>query len=206
MMDLLNEDEAPSWETKYDRSHEIHATRAHFIQQQHAMAAERAMPAAQAEIARRNRMSEELQRQMDNMREQRLQEQVRREKRAREAIASARFSAETVAKCGLKWLRDQDLVAEAEDLQAAVERLFMLLMRQDDTVKDVCPMLENWRTWDARSGLNLNDIYDVSNQKKAFCYAACVNGLLKEVSTREETTVAETLKQCVRDWGTVKLG
>ena len=70
----------------------------------------------------------------------------------------------------------------------------------------MCEMLECWRTWDARGGMTMDDVFDLSNRKKAFCYAACVIGLLKEVSTREETTVAETLKEIVRHWRTVKLG
>lgn len=206
MLGILDEADAPSWETKYDRLEDIHATHTAFLAQQRAIAAERLLPADQAAAAAANRRAAEFQHQTDAVRGRLLRDKERREKRAREAIASVRIETLNVAHAALKWLQTERVFPENLDLQGAIEFLLVDLLRQDEGSSNVCDMLEDWKTWNSRGGMTIEDIYNLSDAKQAFCKAACVMGLIKEVATKEESAVAEDIKACVRHWKKVRLG
>ena len=54
--------------------------------------------------------------------------------------------------------------------------------------------------------MTIEDLDVLGKQQQAFCNAACVMGLLKEICTKEESTVAADMRECVQHWKKVRLG
>ncbi len=54
--------------------------------------------------------------------------------------------------------------------------------------------------------MTIEDMDMLVGEKEALCNAACVMALLKEVCTREESSVALDLNECIQQWNKVRLG
>ena len=206
MHGILGEADAPSWETKYDPFEDLHAGHSNFLEERRAEQAEKLLPPAQQEAARRSRLMARATKQGDDFRAKMQRDKDRKMNRAREAIASPRLGPAVVAKAALRWLQGQELVPKDIDLQGVIEGLVVGLMEKEEEAMKVCGLLASWEEWSKRAGMTIDNVFALGYEKAAFCSAACVIGILNEVFTREESRAAEDMKECIRHWKTVKLG
>lgn len=225
---LLSPNDAPEWETIYPPNEQAHAHHENFIARQQAIARERLLPEAQRGQASRLRQSEELT--AMNMRAAResRERQEREDKREREAITSQRMEVGVVMNAALGVLEadgalvpaqaDKETDLEAKDTcQLAVERLLVGIYRATAGIEfhdhewafDACRMLERWRDWNSRGGMNREDLYAILKDRKAFCWAAVAVGLITRVCEKEKTDgggLWGDVRECLRVWKKVRLG
>lgn len=206
LLGILEEHEAPDWATKYDPAEEGQRMHNNFLAKNRAMAAERMMTGEQARIARRAREAEEMHRVGEEFRARMARQRERAERREREAFASGRLEARIAADAGRRWLNGQKLMREGAGTQEAVEGLLVGIVNGDEVAMGVCGVLERWREWSDRGGMNAEDLAAFRKDKLAFCYAACVMGLLRDVCAKEESSVAVDMQECIRFWKNIRLG
>ncbi|KAK4690491.1 hypothetical protein P7C71_g6312, partial [Lecanoromycetidae sp. Uapishka_2] len=205
-LDLLDESEAPPWETKYDPFERTQQHHSFFVAQQREIAAENRMSPDQARTARTKRLAAENQQRMDQVRQDLTQNRERAATRQREAIGSPRVDATAAANAALKYLRGEKLIVESDGSQAVVEALLVGVLKQEEQSIAVCTVLERWRAWSDRGGMTIEDLDVLAKNKLAFCNAACVMALMRDVSTKEESAVALDMRECVLQWKKVRLG
>ena len=164
------------------------------------------MSPEQADLAKRRRQEERLHQFVEQSRMDREQAKERSSKRQREAIGSSRLDATSVTTAILKWLRAEKLIDEDTSVQSVVETFLVDLIRQEDHAMIVCNVLNRWREWSDRGGMTVDDLEYLKLHKVPFCNAACIMGLFREVCTKEESTVALDMRECVRHWKNVRLG
>lgn len=206
LLDLLAEHEAPDWATKYDPLEDVQHHHSNFLSRQRSMAAERMMTGEQARIARITREAEELHRTGEEFRTQIARQREREERREREAFASGRLEARVAADAGIRWLVGEKLLREGAGTATAVEGLLIEMIKGEERAVGVCGILERWREWSDRGGLNAEDFSILKKDKTGFCYAVCVMGLLRDVCAKEESSVAVDMQECIRSWRKIRLG
>ena len=111
-----------------------------------------------------------------------------------------------VAAAALKWLIEEKCCKPDGKYQDVVESLVVEAVKEDDKALTVFAMLERWCVWNERGGMTLEDLDCLQGKKQAFCTAACVMGLLCEVFSMGESTVAADMRECVQHWRKVRLG
>ena len=205
-LDIIPESDAPSWETKHDPFEHTHQHHSQFMAKQRAINAENMMPVAQAHIARQARQAAELQQMSDQSFERMRRDQQRNVARKREAVASPRLETGAVTNAALKWLIREKRVKAGSSLQDAIELVVVGIIKEEEQALSVCTVLQSWRNWSDRGGMTIEELDMLASKKQAFCNAACVMGLLKEVCTKEESTVAADMRECVQHWKKVRLG
>ena len=206
LLGLLKEHEAPDWATKYDPAEEGQRMHNTFLAKQRAIAAERMMTGEQARIARIARETEDLHRVGEEFRARMARQREREERREREAFASGRLGARIAADAGLRWLAGQNLLRSAAGTQEAVEGLLIEMVKGEEVAIEVCGVLERWREWSDRGGMNTEDLAIFKKDTRRFCYAACVMGLLRDVCAKEESSVAVDMQEVIRFWKKIRLG
>lgn len=222
MCDILLESESPSWATTYDPMEDQHEHHQAFVRKGAAMRAETSMAPAARDAARRAREAMEFQDFVEQGQRRRRRDQERRERREREALESTRLSTEIAVQAVLKKLSKVDaeerkinssgetmgLVEPWTTLQAAAETVLFMMVTEDQTGKEVCAILEMWRVWTERGGMNKEDFAHVTSGStwKPFCYAIIAMALLKAEGQKKESSLALDLQDCVRTWKRVKLG
>ncbi|KAL8933414.1 MAG: hypothetical protein Q9216_006372 [Gyalolechia sp. 2 TL-2023] len=213
----------------------MHDFRERCIKHEQAVAREQLVPEAQREEARRLRQTEEVtamsQRAMKASRER----QEREEKREREAITSQKMDISMVMAAALGVLQsDGDITParqtdnnnnnnnakgeeEEDTCQIAVQRLLVGIYKvtagidfhDSEWALDACRMLERWRDWNARGGMNRDDLYAITKDRKAFCWAAVAVGLITRVCEKERADgggLWGDVRECLRVWKKVRLG
>ncbi|KAI4151563.1 MAG: hypothetical protein L6R39_001991 [Caloplaca ligustica] len=228
MASLLSSNDAPEWETVYPANRQMHEVHERFIAQQQAMAREKMLPEAQRQQAQRLRAQEELSAMgMRAMRESRERTE-RAENREREAIGSQKMDIEVVTNAALGVLErdgdgiipgnhDRENAGEKDVCQLAVERLLVGIYKastgtdlpQNGWALDACDMLNRWRDWSARGGMNKEDLGAIMTDRKAFCWAAVAVGLVTRVCEKEKADGGGLLgdvRECFRVWKKVRLG
>ena len=206
LLGLLSEDEAPDWATKYDPLEEVHQHHNSFLAKQRAVAAERMMGGEQARVARIAREREEMHRMGEEFRARLARQREREERREREAFASGRLEARVAADAGARWLVGEEVLKKGSGMQEAVEGLLVGMIKGEGRAMGVCGVLERWREWSDRGGMNAEDFAIFKKDKTGFCYAACVMGLLRDVCSKEESSVAADMQECILSWKKVRLG
>ncbi|KAL8698470.1 MAG: hypothetical protein Q9201_006551 [Fulgogasparrea decipioides] len=229
LLHLLSHNDAPEWETPHpvaEHPLEIHER---FMAQNRAKAREMQMPEAERQRAQRARQQEELAAMnMRAMKESRERHE-REEKREREAIASQRMGIGVVTKAALSYLvgagqvvtldgNEDEGSGEGKDAdQIAVEALLVGIYKgilgiggeEYSWALVVCGMLDRWRDWSERGGMNKEDLRIVLQDKTAFCWAAIAVGLVTRVCEKERADGGGLLgdvRECLRVWKKVRLG
>ncbi|KAL8829562.1 MAG: hypothetical protein Q9170_006115 [Blastenia crenularia] len=228
MAQLLSSNDAPDWETTYPANEHILAAHERFLAQQQAIARERLVPEAERQNARMLRLREELTAMGARTAKESRERVERAEKREREAIVSQKMGVELVTNAALAFLEGdghlrsmeingKDGTDRKDACQLAVERLLVGLYRatagiefhENEWALDACRMLERWRDWGARGGMNKEDLQAIMNDRKAFCWAAVAVGLTSRVCDKEKADgggLMGDMRECLRVWKKVRLG
>ncbi|KAL8682581.1 MAG: hypothetical protein Q9186_001354 [Xanthomendoza sp. 1 TL-2023] len=226
---LLSANDAPEWETPETPLRHAHEMHERFVLQQQAIARERLLPEAQREQASKLRRSEELSAMTSRAIKEQRERVEREERREREAIGSRKMNVELVANAALGYLEGEGEVLEAindsgegpkqgkDTSQIAVERLLVGVYKADTGIDaeqnawalDACVMLDRWRDWSEKGGMNKEDLRAILQDKKAFCWAAIAVGLVTKVCEKERADGSGLLgdvRECLRVWKKVRLG
>lgn len=206
LLGLLPAEAAPDWETKYDPLEDGRTHHNNFLSKQRSLAAERMMNAEQARVARVAREAEELHRMGEEFRARIARQRERETRREREAFASGRLEARVVADAATAWLVQEKVLREGAGMQEAVEGLLVRMVRREEVAVGVFNLLERWKDWSDRGGMNTEDLAIFRSNRVGFCYAMCVMALLKEVCAKEESSLAADMQECIRCWKMVRLG
>ncbi|KAL8790108.1 MAG: hypothetical protein Q9213_000810 [Squamulea squamosa] len=226
---LLSPNDVPEWETPEPPG--VNHLEAHerFMASQQAIARERILPEAQRQQAARLRQLEELSAMGMRARKEQRERAEREEKREREAVSSTRLQVELVVNAALGFLEgegdalDVTIVAgkglgEGKGAsQTAVERLLVGIYRahvgidaeENAWAVDACEMLDRWRDWTQRGGMNRDDLRAILQNRSAFCWAAVAVGLVTRVcgeSGAEGSGLLNDVRECLKVWKKVRLG
>ncbi|KAL8746827.1 MAG: hypothetical protein Q9184_007693 [Pyrenodesmia sp. 2 TL-2023] len=228
MANLLSSNDAPEWETIYSADEQAHEQQQQFRASQQALARERTLPDGQRQQAQTLRAQEELtERRMRAMRFQR-ESTERAERREREALGSPKMGVDLVVNAALAVLQAEGSIAipetddeartgEKDVCQVAVERLVVGIyeassgidLTKNEWALDVCEMLDRWRDWSSRGGMNKEDLRLIVSDRKAFCWAVTAVGLVTRVCEKEKADGGGLLgdvRECLRVWKKVRLG
>lgn len=206
LLGLLAAESAPDWETQYDPLEDGRAHHNNFLAKQRSIAAERMMGAEQARVARVAREAAELHQMGEDFRARIARQRERETRREREAFASGRLEARVVADAATEWLIQEKILREGAATQEAVEGLLIRMVRQEEVAISVFSLLERWKEWSDRGGMNTADLAIFRANKVGFCYAVCIMALFKDVCAKEESSLAADMQECIRCWKTVRLG
>ncbi|KAL9601593.1 MAG: hypothetical protein Q9219_002427 [cf. Caloplaca sp. 3 TL-2023] len=226
---LLSPDDAPDWETTYPPDEDLLEAHEQFIARQQAMARERILPEEQRVKAHTLRRMEELSAMNAQAAKKSRERKEREDRREREALVSQKMGIDLVMNAALRALQGNGDVAIKEEIHAqddeqslnacqlAVEHLLVGIYRATSGIDfknngwalDACRMLERWRDWAARGGLNRDDLQAITADPKAFCWAAVAVGLITKVCEKEKADGGGLLgdvRECLRVWKKVRLG
>jgi hypothetical protein len=121
-------------------------------------------------------------------------------------VGSSRLDTIAVTNAALKYLKAKKMIEENQDTEAAVEAILVGMIKQEERAMEVCTVLERWRAWTDRGGMTIEDLEDLERHIPALCNAACVMGLIRDVSTKKESQVALDMRECMQHWKKVRLG
>lgn len=228
MTKLLSVNDVPEWETVYPSN--VLGVEAHdsFIVQQQAIARERILPEGQRKEAQKLRAQEELSA-MSRQAMRKLRERTEREgRREIEAINSPKLDISLVMNAALGALAGDGLVinpesqdkeaAEGKDAgQLAVEHLLAGVWKastgidylENEWALKTCDMLNRWRDWIDRGGMNKEDLRAIIKQRRAFCGAIVLVGFMTRVYNKEKTDgggLQGDVRECLRVWKKVRIG
>ncbi|KAI4170203.1 MAG: hypothetical protein LQ346_008887 [Caloplaca aetnensis] len=227
MANLLSSNDAPEWETIYPADQQMHEHHERFMASQQALARERILPEAQRQQAQRLRAQEEISAMSIRAARSQRERIERVEKREREALGSQKMDADLVVNAALKMLQsagsipvpelDEANAGGNDACQSAVEQLLGGIFKascgidlpENEWALDVCEMLNRWRDWSSRGGMNKEDLRLIVNDTKAFCWAAIAIGLVTRVCEKEKADGGGLLgdvRECLRVWKKVRLG
>ena len=206
MLGILDENDAPPWETKYDPFEKVNRLHSSSMAQQRAIRAEGLMSQEQSSIARKTRLEAERQQMTEDFRADLQRNNDRAAKRRREAITSPRLANGTVAKAALAWLVARQHVEKEATLECVVEQMLLGVIQNDAQCMRVLEILGKWRQWSDRGGMTVADLEDLQRDVFVVCKAACVMGLLKDVSAKDQSPVALDMRECIQHWKKVRLG
>ena len=206
LLGLLAAESAPDWETKYDPLEDSRTHHNNFLAKQRSIAAERMMGAEQARVARVAREAAELHQMGEDFRARITRQRERETRREREAFASGRLEARVVADAAIEWLISEKFLTEGAAAPEAIEGLLIRMVKEEEVAMSVFSLLERWKEWSDRGGMNTEDLAIFRANRVGFCYAVCVMALFKDVCAKEESSLAADMQECIRCWKTVRLG
>ena len=206
MLGLIDEKDAPTWETHYDPHESINAHHGRFLRRMQAESAERQMPPAMAAAAKRARQQAELTEMGQEVQARMRRERERAEKREMEAIGSSRMETVVAAQAAFLYLKSKGGFGGCSDVQQAAEKILFEMLTEAEKTKEVCDVLERWKVWTERGGMNREDLKAIMDSPLTFCRATCLIGLLRKVAGKDESSAALDMQECIRVWKKVRLG
>ena len=111
----------------------------------------------------------------------------------------------SVTNTTMKWLKEEKLVDKDSSVQSAVETSLVNLIRKEEHATSVCTVLERWREWTDRGGMTIDDLEFLKRHKPSF-QRGCVMDLLREMCTKEKSTVALDMRECIQHCQEIQLG
>ncbi|KAL3451121.1 hypothetical protein BJX65DRAFT_321860 [Aspergillus insuetus] len=189
LLEILDASAIPPFaEPPPDQSIDIMQRHRAFVEGQRQRALEEKMPPAQAAEAARVRMLAQSQ----SFHEQHVKSiQVKKEYEAKRVIGALNSLPLSVA-----------LVAEMYDL---VRAILYLMIVSSEAAKLITDVLEQWRSWSEKSGLNQQHLEYLKANKVWFCYAAALLAVIEQAG-HSESQLSLDMMECLKIWHTVHLG
>ena len=206
LLGLIDEKDAPAWATQYDPQEDGRASSERFFASVRRKQAESLLPAAVQMAARKARESEEFHAFSSESRMRMVRNQERAEKRDTEAVNSSRLESAVVAQAALTFLAKEDAKGPCNDVQEAAEKILFEMVLDEMVTVETCGILVRWQQWTERGGMNKEDLKALKEKTRYFCNAACLMGLFRLASVKEESSVALDIQECIRVWRKIRLG
>ena len=207
---MLDEASAPSWSTEpksFGNSSMDHMN--NFIADNNARKLEATMPPAQAQVAKANREAAMRRRMMDDMHQRQREQEERRDRRLRDAVASPKVSNKAAAEACLAWLIQQgDIGREytVEQLAQAVLYLIILDTSEDGQAAKVIMLLDEWMEWCNAGGMKMRQVEDLERRRVEFCYAAALVSTIASGSVSSQGKAGKDMLDCLKTWRKIRLG
>ncbi|KAL9002029.1 MAG: hypothetical protein Q9188_005024 [Gyalolechia gomerana] len=228
-VNLLSSNDTPEWETVYPLNEHMHISHEQLITRQQAQARDFLMPEAQREQAQILRRMDEMTAMSQRAKKALRERREREEKREREAVTSQKMEIGVVVDAALGVLEEEGHIpttpiddkehekGKGITCRLAVERLLVGIYRvtagidfhDNEWALDACRMLERWRDWNSRGGMNRDDLHAIMKDRKAFCWAVVAVGLITLVCEKERADgggLWGDVRECLRVWKKVRLG
>ncbi|CEN59839.1 hypothetical protein ASPCAL02280 [Aspergillus calidoustus] len=195
----------PFAEPPPDQSIDIMQRHRAFVEGQRQRAIEEKMPPAQAAEAARARMLAQSQ----SFHEQHVKSiQVKKEyeaKRVIGALNSMPLSVAVVAeKCRL-YLVTENIIPARYTLDDLARAILYLMIVSSEAAKVITEVLEQWRSWAEKSGLNQQHLEYLKANKIWFCYASALLAVIEQAG-HSEAQLSLDMMECLKIWHTVHLG
>ena len=184
----------------------MHKQQAKSMALSRAMTAERALSGEMLRAAQEKRRADESWGFHEDFMKRLRRDKERENLREREALGSGAVKGEIVAERAVRWFVAEGGMEAGAGLAEIVEEWLLGMVREEAQAVAGCEILERWRVWSERGGLNKEDLGALKKEKRAFCYAACVMGLLANACAKEESSVALDMQECTRVWKNVRVG
>jgi hypothetical protein len=206
LLGIMAEIDTPTWaspvESDGNDAMKIHRR---FLEKQHKIAAERAMPPEQARLARIARenqerwdIHEELQRSVNGRK-------AREEKRTQEALNSPRLSNRAVAEANLAYMVQQKEVPPSCTMEEAAEAVLYLMIVDQAQGKVISDVLEEWQGLSQSGVMSKSQLNFLMECKMAFCYASCLVYLMQDALSTDGKITSD-MQDCMKLWTKVRLG
>jgi hypothetical protein len=206
LLEILDADAIPPFaEPPPDQSVDIMQRHRAFVEGQRQRALEEKMPPAQAAEAARTRMLAQSQ----SFHEQHVKSiQVKKEYEAKRVIGALNSSPLAIAvvaeKCRL-YLVANHIIPAAYDIDDVAQTILYLMIVSSEAAKLITDVLEQWRSWTERSGLNQQHLEHLKVNKMWLCYAAALLAVIEQAG-RSESQLSLDMMECLKIWHTVHLG
>ncbi|KAL2821226.1 hypothetical protein BJX63DRAFT_443655 [Aspergillus granulosus] len=206
LLEILDADAIPPFsEAPPDQSIDILQRHRTFVESQRQRALEDQMPPAQAAEARRTRMMAQAQTFHDqHMRSIQARKEYE-EKRVIGALNSQPLPIPVIAdKCRL-YLIANNVIPITYTLDDLARTILYLMILSLEAAKSITEVLDQWRTWNERSGFNQQHLELLKANKIWFCYASALLEIIDEAG-RSESQLSLDMMECLKIWHTVHLG
>lgn len=180
-----------------------------FIADTQAQKLEATMSPEQARVHKHNRQMAKNRELMDEMNRQRQEQEERRDRRLRDAVASPRMGNKVVAEAALAWLIEQGDVGRewtVEQLAEAVLYLLALDTSEDGQAMKVLRLLDEWFEWSTANGMRKRQVEDLEDRKVEFCYAAALVATIASGAGSSQGKASKDMLECLTTWRKVRLG
>ena len=206
LINLMSEKDAPACFTQYDPLEDVNAMSQKMRLRQQRIMAESRLPPAQAAAAKAARETEERNAHHDEFVAKNQRNRMRAENRDLEALNSHRVDNSAAAQAAFTYLRREEGFEVCEDLKQAVEKILYGMMVNPERCTEVCGLMERWRLWTERGGMNKEDLKIIRQQIVGFCWVCCLMGAVGMAAGKEESQVGLDMQECIRVWNKVRLG
>jgi hypothetical protein len=206
LLEILDASAIPPFaEPPPDQSIDIMQRHRAFVEGQRQRSLEEKLPPAQAAEAARVRMLAQSQ----SFHEQHVKSiQVKKEHEAKRVIGalnSLPLSIAVVAeKCRL-YLVAENVIPGGYSLDDLVRTILYLMILSSEAAKLITDVLEQWRSWSEKSGLNQQHLEYLKTNKIWYCYAAALLAVIEQAG-HSESQLSLDMMECLKIWHTVHLG
>ena len=212
LLDILGEDEAPSWTTetdsRYNTGHSAMKFHNRMMEKQRAIKMEEAMPQEQAHVARMNRQMAETQQLIEDTRQDRHEREEKRDMRIRDAINSPRLTNKAVGEACLAYLIRKEKIGQEWSLQRLTEAVLYLMLvdsSPDQETRKIVEVLEEWLSWSNAGGMKTAQLQFLEDRRLELCYAASLVHIIEEAAGHLSQSGTD-MTECLRLWPKIRLG
>ena len=206
LINLMSEKDAPACFTQYDSMEDQNAMSQKMRLRQQRIMAESKLPPAQAAAAKAARENEERNAYHDEFLAKNQRNRMRAENRDLEGLNSPRVDNSVAAQAAFTYLQRKEGFEACEDLKQGVEKILYGMIVNPETCTEVCGLMERWRLWTERGGMNKEDLKVIRQHIVRFCWACCLMGAVGMAAGKEESQVGLDMQECIRVWNKVRLG
>ncbi|KAL3488068.1 hypothetical protein BJX62DRAFT_253551 [Aspergillus germanicus] len=206
LLEILDGSEIPPFaEPPPDQSIDIMQRHRAFVEGQRQRALEDKMPPAQAAEAARVRMLAQSQ----SFHEQHVRSiQAKKEYEAKRVIGALNSLPLDVAlvaeRCRL-YLVAENVIPAGYSLDDLARTILYLMVVSSEAAKLITDVLEQWRDWSEKSGLNQQHLEYLNANRICFCYAAALLAVIEQAG-HSESQLSLDMMECLKIWHTVHLG
>jgi len=208
LLGLIPEADAPAIFTTYDPMEQTRLMSQKMMARSQKISVENRMPPAQAAAARMQRESEERNALHQEFMDRNRRERERAENRDREALTSSCLPPHAVAAAALTYLQQQEKggFETCGDEREAIEKMLFIMISDESRCKLVCGIVQRWRGWVDRGGMNKEDLRVLKESMGVFCWVGVLMGGVAGVGGHEEWQVGVDLQEVLQVWKKVRVG
>ncbi|KFY22291.1 hypothetical protein V493_06707 [Pseudogymnoascus sp. VKM F-4281 (FW-2241)] len=167
---------------------------------------ENSMTADQRAIAVRERLYKQHQDFVDDSNRRRRVAVQREETRMLEALQSPQWKAQLVGEHTLRWLKEQNHVAEKAELREVMEVVVHRMLTEPAFAKDLAEVLDAWKGWVEGGGIRKADYIMLKEKLVMFAFASLVLAMVCGSVEPIDGSLSRDLQESIGIWKNVRLG
>ncbi|OBT54172.1 hypothetical protein VE04_07231 [Pseudogymnoascus sp. 24MN13] len=171
-----------------------------------AMRQESSMTPDKRAIAVRDRQFKQHQDFVDDSNQRRRLAVQREETRMLEALQSPQWKALLVGEHTLRWLKEQNHVAEKAELPEVMEVVLHRMLTEPDFSNGLAEVLDAWRGWVEGGGIRKADYLMLKEKLVVFAFASLVLAMVYGSVEPIDGSLSKDLQESIGIWKKVRLG